>query len=109
MNHKCPCIVFCRQDKFQVLEFYSNMKIIRMMVEVTNVPSRGRLAEDAHQAMLEVSIPEALRYSGVRSAVSPLTNDFIFLVFLFSTQALNAIFPSQTEYESNFHILTLGN
>uniref|UniRef100_A0A3Q3VQM3 Uncharacterized protein n=1 Tax=Mola mola TaxID=94237 RepID=A0A3Q3VQM3_MOLML len=59
---------FVDEDKFQVLEFNSNMKIIRMMVEVTNVPSPGKLAEDAHQAMLDVTIPDALTYSGVRSA-----------------------------------------
>ncbi|XP_070783240.1 integrin alpha-3b [Enoplosus armatus] len=57
-----------RQGKFQVLQFHSNMKIIRLMVEVTNFPARGKLAEDAHQAMLNVTIPDALRYSGVRSA-----------------------------------------
>lgn len=48
------------------------MKIIRLMIEVTNVPSNGKLAEDAHQARLNVTIPDALRYSGVRSAVRPL-------------------------------------
>ncbi|KAM7370993.1 hypothetical protein PAMP_010499 [Pampus punctatissimus] len=54
-----------RQGKFQVLQFYSSMKIIQLMVEVTNFPSRGKLAEDAHQAMLNVTIPDSLRYSGV--------------------------------------------
>lgn len=39
------------------------------MVEVTNFPSQGKLAEDAHQAMLNITISDALRYSGVRSAV----------------------------------------
>eukprot|EP00064_Thunnus_orientalis_P006862 superscaffoldBa00000734_g6881 len=57
-----------RQGKFQVLQFSSDMKIIRLMVEVTNFPSRGKVAEDAHQAMLNVTIPDALRYSGVRSS-----------------------------------------
>jgi len=61
-----------RKDKFQVLQFNSNMKIIKMMVEVTNMPSNGKEAEDAHQAMLNVTIPDALRYSGVRSTVHPL-------------------------------------
>nr|XP_061807375.1 integrin alpha-3-like [Nerophis lumbriciformis] len=58
---------FPRQGKAQVLQFNSNMKIIRLMVEVTNFPLRGKLAEDAHQAMLNVTIPDALQYSGVRS------------------------------------------
>ncbi|KAM8730255.1 integrin alpha-3b isoform 2-T2 [Acanthopagrus schlegelii] len=56
-----------RQDKAQVLQFNSNMKTIRLLVNVTNFPSQGKLAEDAHQAMLNITIPEALRYSGVRS------------------------------------------
>ncbi|XP_077406914.1 integrin alpha-3b isoform X2 [Vanacampus margaritifer] len=58
---------FPRQDKSQILQFNSSMKIIRLMVEVTNFPTRGKLAEDAHQAMLNVTIPDALKYSGVRS------------------------------------------
>ncbi|XP_077482885.1 integrin alpha-3b [Stigmatopora argus] len=58
---------FPRMDKAQILQFNSNIKIIRLIVEVTNFPTRGKLAEDAHQAMLNVSIPEALQYSGVRS------------------------------------------
>ena len=58
-----------RQGKFQVLQFNSNMKIIWLMVNVTN---KGKLAEDAHQAVLNITIPDALRYSGVRSLVCPL-------------------------------------
>uniref|UniRef100_A0A674ML96 Integrin, alpha 3b n=1 Tax=Takifugu rubripes TaxID=31033 RepID=A0A674ML96_TAKRU len=53
--------------KFQVLQLNSSVKIIRLKIEVTNVPSTGKLAEDAHQAALNVTIPDALRYSGVRS------------------------------------------
>ncbi|XP_003961522.3 integrin alpha-3b [Takifugu rubripes] len=56
-----------RKGKFQVLQLNSSVKIIRLKIEVTNVPSTGKLAEDAHQAALNVTIPDALRYSGVRS------------------------------------------
>nr|CBN81252.1 Integrin alpha-3 [Dicentrarchus labrax] len=56
-----------RQGKFQVLQFNSNMKKINLMVEVTNFPGQGKLAEDAHQAMLNITIPDALSYSSVRS------------------------------------------
>nr|XP_057917211.1 integrin alpha-3b [Doryrhamphus excisus] len=59
--------IFPRQDKVQIFQFNSSMKIIMLIVEVTNFPSRGKLAEDAHQAMLNVTIPDALKYSGVRS------------------------------------------
>uniref|UniRef100_A0A8C3B372 Integrin, alpha 3b n=1 Tax=Cyclopterus lumpus TaxID=8103 RepID=A0A8C3B372_CYCLU len=55
-----------------ILQFSSSIKIIRLMVNVTNFPAQGKLGEDAHQAMLNVTIPDALRYSGVRSAVRPL-------------------------------------
>ncbi|CAN9508636.1 unnamed protein product [Ophioblennius macclurei] len=56
-----------RQGKFQVLQYSSNMKILNLKVEVTNFPSFGRLAEDAHQATLNISIPSALSYSAFRS------------------------------------------
>uniref|UniRef100_A0A8D3AHU2 Integrin, alpha 3b n=1 Tax=Scophthalmus maximus TaxID=52904 RepID=A0A8D3AHU2_SCOMX len=56
-----------RHGKFQVLQFNSNMKIVRLMVEVTNFATGGKLGEDAHQAMLNITIPDALSYSGVRS------------------------------------------
>ncbi|XP_069373483.1 integrin alpha-3b isoform X2 [Paralichthys olivaceus] len=60
-------IPYPRKDRFQILQFSSNMKLIHLMVEVTNFPSGGKLGEDAHQAMLNITIPEALSYSGVRS------------------------------------------
>ncbi|KAM8836033.1 integrin alpha-3b isoform 2-T3 [Spinachia spinachia] len=57
-----------RYGKFQKLQFNSNMKIIRLMVNVTNLATAaGKLGEDAHQAELNVTIPDALIYSGVRS------------------------------------------
>ncbi|XP_061665533.1 integrin alpha-3b [Syngnathoides biaculeatus] len=58
---------FPRRDKTQVLRFNTSVKIIQLMVEVTNFPTGGKEAEDAHQATLNVTIPEALKYSGVRS------------------------------------------
>lgn len=66
------CVPGCRQGKLQVLQYNSSVKTVRLMVEVTNVPSPGRLAEDAHQAELNVTIPDMLRYSAVRSQVRPL-------------------------------------
>uniref|UniRef100_A0A671RHJ3 Integrin alpha-3-like n=1 Tax=Sinocyclocheilus anshuiensis TaxID=1608454 RepID=A0A671RHJ3_9TELE len=50
----------------QTMEFNSNIKKLVMMVEVTNTPDAGRQAEDAHQAMLNITIPPSLKYSGVR-------------------------------------------
>ncbi|XP_068439237.1 integrin alpha-3b isoform X2 [Clinocottus analis] len=56
-----------RLGKFQILEFNNNMKKLKLMVNVTNFAARGKLGEDAHQATLNVTIPDALSYSGVRS------------------------------------------
>uniref|UniRef100_A0A673FX51 Integrin alpha-3-like n=1 Tax=Sinocyclocheilus rhinocerous TaxID=307959 RepID=A0A673FX51_9TELE len=48
------------------------IKKLVMMVDVTNMPDGGRQeAEDAHQAMLSITIPPSLKYSGVRTLVSP--------------------------------------
>ncbi|XP_068611056.1 integrin alpha-3b [Brachionichthys hirsutus] len=95
-----------RLGKFQVLQFNSNMKIIRLRVEVTNSPGRGKLAEDAHQAMLNATIPDSLSYSGVRSSDhdvectfhgtvicelgNPLkSNEKVSLVLMFETSGIN--------------------
>ncbi|XP_077062271.1 integrin alpha-3b [Siphateles boraxobius] len=51
----------------QTLEFNSNIKKLVMMVDVTNIPDEGRQDEDAHQAMLNITIPPTLKYSGVRT------------------------------------------
>lgn len=59
----------CRRGEFQVLKFDSNTKKIQLMVEVTNILSTGKPAEDAHQATLNITIPEALKYYGVRSTI----------------------------------------
>ncbi|KAF7662454.1 hypothetical protein LDENG_00235490, partial [Lucifuga dentata] len=56
-----------RQGKFQVLQFNREVKKIMLKVEVTNFPAAGKLNEDAHQAMLNITIPDALSYFGVRS------------------------------------------
>ncbi|XP_069012001.1 integrin alpha-3b isoform X1 [Embiotoca jacksoni] len=60
-----------RQGKFQVLQFNSNMKILWLQVNVTNFPSPGKLAEDAHQATVNITIPDALTYSGFRAVDHP--------------------------------------
>uniref|UniRef100_A0AAV2LG01 Integrin alpha-2 domain-containing protein n=1 Tax=Knipowitschia caucasica TaxID=637954 RepID=A0AAV2LG01_KNICA len=57
-----------RQGRFQVFHYSSDIKLIWLKVEVTNVASGGKLAEDAHQAELNMTVPEALKYSGVREA-----------------------------------------
>lgn len=57
----------------QVLQYDRNMRIIiGLKVDVTNLKSPGKVAEDAHQTMLNVTFPTTLRYSGVRPSVCPL-------------------------------------
>lgn len=56
-----------RQGSFQVFQYSSDIKLIWLVVEVTNFPAPNKVAEDAHQAELNVTVPPALRYSGVRS------------------------------------------
>lgn len=55
-----------RQGGFQLFQFNSDVRLIWLLVEVTNLPAPGKLAEDAHQAELNVTIPAALTYSSVR-------------------------------------------
>lgn len=55
------------QGNHQLLQYSNNVKKMMLLVEVTNLPGPGKVAEDAHQAMLNVSIPSTLRNSGVRS------------------------------------------
>ncbi|KAB5554158.1 hypothetical protein PHYPO_G00046970 [Pangasianodon hypophthalmus] len=55
------------QDGHQILLYDSDIKRLMLLVNVTNTPSPGRLAEDAHNTELNVSISSSLRYSAVRS------------------------------------------
>lgn len=60
------------RDDVQVLQFDRSLKMIQLLVLVTNLPENGKLAEDAHQTELTVTLPNALKYSGVRSDESSL-------------------------------------
>ncbi|XP_036407895.1 integrin alpha-3-like isoform X1 [Megalops cyprinoides] len=54
------------QGGYQVMQFNSTVKKLTLMLNVTNLPAPGRLAEDAHEAMLNMTVPPSLSYSGVR-------------------------------------------
>ncbi|XP_054877209.1 integrin alpha-3b [Poeciliopsis prolifica] len=56
-----------RKKNVQVLQFDKSLKRIKLLVVVTNFDSPGKKAEDAHLAMLNVSLPNVIQYSGVRS------------------------------------------
>ncbi|KAL4660480.1 integrin alpha-3 [Arapaima gigas] len=58
---------FPSQGDSQVLEYNTSVKKVVLMVNVTNLPTSGMLAEDAHQAQLNITIPPSLRYFGLRA------------------------------------------
>ncbi|XP_013887582.1 integrin alpha-3b [Austrofundulus limnaeus] len=55
-----------RKNNIQVLQFNSSVRRISVSVDVTNLPSPGRVAEDAHQTMLNISFSDALKYASVK-------------------------------------------
>ncbi|KAF7698308.1 integrin alpha-3 isoform X2 [Silurus meridionalis] len=62
------------EDGKQVLQYDSDIKKLVLLVNVTNLPTPTRLAEDAHNTELNVSISSSLRYSSVRSETNILVN-----------------------------------
>lgn len=63
-------------DERQTMEYNSSIKKLMLLVEVSNVPESDREAEDAHQAMLNITVPPTLTYSGFRSKVWPHRGTF---------------------------------
>ncbi|XP_071393895.1 integrin alpha-3b [Centroberyx affinis] len=111
-----------RQGKHQVLQYSSSVKKVMLKVEVTNLRAPGKVAEDAHQAMLNITIPETLRYSGVRSTDhdvecsledtvicelgNPLkSNEKVSLLLIFETTGINLY---TQEIESHLLLSTLS-
>ncbi|XP_034394834.1 integrin alpha-3-like [Cyclopterus lumpus] len=58
---------FAVQKDQQVLYYNTNFNRLFLEVNISNTPSPGRQAEDAHNAVLNISIPPSLIYSGVRT------------------------------------------
>ncbi|XP_056258423.1 integrin alpha-3-like isoform X1 [Seriola aureovittata] len=58
---------FTMQRGSQVLHYNTSVNRLFLEVNVSNTPSLGRPAEDAHNAILNISIPSSLIYSGVRT------------------------------------------
>ncbi|KAM6951048.1 integrin alpha-3b [Aplochiton taeniatus] len=57
----------------QMMQYSPNVKKVSLLVNVTNLPAPGKLNEDAHQAMLNISLPDTLRFSGWRSEDSDVS------------------------------------
>ncbi|XP_030591932.1 integrin alpha-3-like [Archocentrus centrarchus] len=58
---------FTELEGTQVLYYNSTIKRLFLQVNVSNTPSPGRPAEDAHNTILNISIPPSLIYSGVET------------------------------------------
>ncbi|KAF4085336.1 hypothetical protein AMELA_G00116920 [Ameiurus melas] len=59
--------VFPSVDNRQTMEYNSSVKKLFLLVEVSNMPESGREAEDAHHAVLNITVPPTLTYYGFRS------------------------------------------
>uniref|UniRef100_A0A3B1KM90 Integrin, alpha 3b n=1 Tax=Astyanax mexicanus TaxID=7994 RepID=A0A3B1KM90_ASTMX len=59
-------VPFSSNDKGQMMEYDNSVVKLTLLLEVSNLPEPGREAEDAHQAMLNLTIPPTLKYSGLR-------------------------------------------
>ncbi|KAJ8404405.1 hypothetical protein AAFF_G00341780 [Aldrovandia affinis] len=59
-------VPFPSKNGRQVMQYDTGVKKVKLLVEVTNQQAPGRLAEDAHEAMLNITILPALHFSGVR-------------------------------------------
>ncbi|KAM4717104.1 integrin alpha-3-like [Anableps anableps] len=57
---------FPKQNGSQLLNYNSGVRRLLLEVNVSNTASPGRPAEDAHNALLNISIPPSLVYSGVQ-------------------------------------------
>ncbi|XP_054908189.1 integrin alpha-3-like isoform X2 [Poeciliopsis prolifica] len=57
---------FPMQDGTQLLNYNISIRRLLLEVNVSNTASPGRLAEDAHNTVLNVSVPPSLVYSGVQ-------------------------------------------
>uniref|UniRef100_A0A7N8YNT4 Integrin, alpha 3b n=1 Tax=Mastacembelus armatus TaxID=205130 RepID=A0A7N8YNT4_9TELE len=89
----------------------SSVKKIKLMVEVTNFPTEEKLAEDAHQATLNVTIPDALTYSSVRSTNPLVQTQFGGTVMGESAMANTSDVGSLVEFTFNVNMQgqPLGN
>ena len=65
------CVFLCvsRREDSQVLYYNASINRLFLEVNVSNTPSPGRPAEDAHNAAVNISVPPSLTYSGVRTKV----------------------------------------
>ncbi|TRY90738.1 hypothetical protein DNTS_004507 [Danionella cerebrum] len=56
---------FPTNNDLQILHYTPDMRKLKLLVNVSNVPSEDRKAEDAYNALLNVSIPTTLSFSSL--------------------------------------------
>ncbi|XP_066498563.1 integrin alpha-3 isoform X2 [Hoplias malabaricus] len=56
------------KDGFQVLQYNSSVKKLTLLVNVWNMVSEGKLAEDAYNTILNVSVPHSLQFVALKDA-----------------------------------------
>jgi len=65
-------VCFYRRDGVQIFHYTTDMKKLKLMVNVSNIESQDRKAEDAYRALLNVTIPSSLSYSSLNPKVRSL-------------------------------------
>lgn len=60
---------FYRRNGQQIFHYTTDVKKLKLMVNVSNVPSQDRKAEDAYSAFLNVTIPTSLSFSSLNPKV----------------------------------------
>lgn len=65
-------VCFCRRNGQQMFSYTTDVKKLKLMVNVSNVESQNRKAEDAYRALLNVTIPSSLSYASLNPKVRSL-------------------------------------
>uniref|UniRef100_A0A3P9IE47 Integrin, alpha 3b n=1 Tax=Oryzias latipes TaxID=8090 RepID=A0A3P9IE47_ORYLA len=95
-----------------IFQYNRNMRIIiGLKVDVTNLKSPGKVAEDAHQTMLSVTIPNTLKYAGVRPSVCPPEGSmslYLTLLAKFFSEHLHPSFSKALSVRTKFGGTVMG-
>lgn len=63
------CFLLSRQNNSQILSINGTINQLYLEVNISNTPTQGQPAEDAHNSLLNISIPTMFIFSGVRTKV----------------------------------------
>ncbi|XP_005164152.1 integrin alpha-3 isoform X2 [Danio rerio] len=65
---------FLMQEDHQIFNYTTDIKKLKLLVNVSNVPSEGRKAEDAYNAILNITIPSSLSFSSLNPKLPSTLN-----------------------------------